>query len=381
MLFRSALAAFRMGQVEAARKSIERALETFDAEGNQVWVGETLLGLATLWSREGNTRAAAALIAAATLARAQYPAPPHVPFTPSHGIDPNELPVEVTNKSGPVLCAEKDNVHLDFASPAVRKMRVQAVPPAYIGTIVTDRWAPDWTACDMTRDPNFRADNARRITFWETPDFWLTGYTFPSFWRPNTVPVRVGQRVEQGLHLVQFWMRFRERAEEVLVFYPPDGYWRARPLPFGDLRWTAYGSSFLVGPIEIEGRPFVDIKDIEFDPATRTLKTNFVRGGSASVRLDKLDQERIVLDVTLSAPITEKDRPFAGLRSMYVSEGNSDVSRLAWRKKDGKTFTQFPIMNFMRATASEVWAGRTLPSKHNTSAPDMVFRDFSSAAR
>ena len=60
-----ALAAFRMGQFEAARKSIERALETFDAEGNQVWVGETLLGLATLWSREGNTRAAAALIAAA----------------------------------------------------------------------------------------------------------------------------------------------------------------------------------------------------------------------------------------------------------------------------------------------------------------------------
>ena len=27
------------------------------------------------------------------------------------------------------------------------------------------------------------------------------------------------------------------------------------------------------------------------------------------------------------------------------------------------------------------WAGRTLPSKHNTSAPDMVFRDFSSASR
>lgn len=60
-----ALAAFRMGQIEAARKAIERALETFDAEGNQVWIGETLLGLATLWSREGNARAAAALIAAA----------------------------------------------------------------------------------------------------------------------------------------------------------------------------------------------------------------------------------------------------------------------------------------------------------------------------
>jgi CHAT domain-containing protein/tetratricopeptide (TPR) repeat protein len=60
-----ALASFRLGQPDAARLAIERALEMFDTEGNQVWIGETLLGLATLWSREGNPRAAAALIAAA----------------------------------------------------------------------------------------------------------------------------------------------------------------------------------------------------------------------------------------------------------------------------------------------------------------------------
>ena len=60
-----ALASWRLGQPEAARLAIERALTTFDAEGNQVWIGESLLGLATLWSREGNDRAAAALIAAA----------------------------------------------------------------------------------------------------------------------------------------------------------------------------------------------------------------------------------------------------------------------------------------------------------------------------
>ena len=38
-------------------------------------------------------------------------------------------------------------------------------------------------------------------------------------------------------------------------------------------------------------------------------------------------------------------------------------------------------MSFTRANAAELWAGRTVPSRHNTSAPDMVFRDFSSAAR
>lgn len=60
-----ALASFRLGQPRAARQAIERALRAFDAEGNQVWIGEALLGLATLWSREGNARAAAAMVAAA----------------------------------------------------------------------------------------------------------------------------------------------------------------------------------------------------------------------------------------------------------------------------------------------------------------------------
>ncbi len=151
-----------------------------------------------------------------------------------------DLQVRIENRSVPELCAEKDNIELDFVSPLVRRMRVQAVHPSYIGMIGSDRWAPDWTSCDLSHDPKFAAD-ARRRTFWETPEFWLVGYTFPSFWRPNDVPVRVGDRVETGFHLVQLWMTYRERAEEILVFYPPDGYWRARPLPFEDMRWTAYG--------------------------------------------------------------------------------------------------------------------------------------------
>jgi len=36
-------------------------------------------------------------------------------------------------------------------------------------------------------------------------------------------------------------------------------------------------------------------------------------------------------------------------------------------------------MSFKRAGTVELWAGRSVPSRHNTSAPDMVFRDFSGA--
>ena len=297
------------------------------------------------------------------------------PFVPANGIDPDEVAVDVVNKTVPVLCAEKDNVQVDFISPLVRQFRIQAVHPAYINTINHDRFAPDFSACDMSRDPSFKADNSRRVTFWETPEFWLTGYTFPSFWRPATVPVRVGDRVENGLHLVQLWMRYRERAEEVLVFYPADGYWRARPLPFGDMRWTAYGSSFLLGPVEIQERPIVALKDVAFDPATKTFKLNFVRGGSATIKLDTVDQERIVLDVSLSDAMPA-GAPFVTMRSMYATEFNADVAKFAWRNKGDEGWGEAPITTFKQAQATELWAGRTTPSIHNLSAPDMVFSHF-----
>jgi hypothetical protein len=61
----AALAHFRLGAPAAARRGIERALALFDAEGNRVWTGEALLGLATLWWKDGNARAATALLSAA----------------------------------------------------------------------------------------------------------------------------------------------------------------------------------------------------------------------------------------------------------------------------------------------------------------------------
>ena len=289
------------------------------------------------------------------------------------------LAVDVINASEPTLCAEKDNVYLKLQSAEARRFTVEAAHPAYIGTIVKDQWAPDFTNCDMSSDPAFKFEK-RRLTIYETEEWQLVGLTFPSFWRGNQVPVRVGNRVETGFHLLQLWTRYQERAEEVLVLYPADGYWRARPLPPQNLRWSAYGSSFLIGPVEGPGRPFVDIKDVAFDPATRTFTLNFVRGGSATLRLDKLDQERIVLDVGLSAPVAA-DRPFAALRSMFVADGNADVAQVGWRTKGSAERLQMPVMNFNRASAAELWAGRVTPSRHNTSAPDMVFRDFSAASR
>ena len=152
-----------------------------------------------------------------------------------------------------MLCAEKDNVTLNFASPEVRRFRIEATHPVYIGGLKRRslRAGLDRLRGHLGRDLGGPA--APQVTFYEDVELWLVGYTFRTSGAHKDVPFRVGDRVEHGLHLVQLWVRRHERAEEVLVLYPADGYWRIRPLPPAHLGWSAYGSSFLVGPVEVGG--------------------------------------------------------------------------------------------------------------------------------
>ena len=289
------------------------------------------------------------------------------------------LAVEVANASEPVLCAEKDNVTLNFASREVRSFRIEAAHPAYAGSLQRDSFEADWTACDLSGDPKHASPvPPQRKTLYEDIELWVIGLTLPTFWRPATATFRVGDRVEKGLHLIQVWMIRPMGGEEVAVFYPQDGYWRLRPMAPPGLAPTAFGSSFLVGPVEIDGRPIVRISEIVFDPSQRTFTLTFERGGSAVLRLAKTDQNRNAVEVTFDKPID--GRPFAALRSMYVTEANNDVARVAVRERGARGWREDAIMSFKKATATDLWAGRVAPSRHNTSSPDMVFRDFSATA-
>jgi hypothetical protein len=287
------------------------------------------------------------------------------------------IAVEVTGASEPVLCAEKDNVTVNLASKEVRRFTIEAVHPAYIGALQRDSFEADWTGCTAPGDPRpdpTAAELPKRITLYEEYDLWVVGQIYPSFWRPATASVRIGDRVEKGLHLVQVWLRRPMGGEEVLVLYPQDGYWRLRPRAPSALAPTAFGSSFLLGPVEVEDRPIVKIKEVAFAPKSRTFTLAFERGGSATVAMTKVDEVRHVLDVAFDAPIA--GRPFATLRSMYVTETNNDVARIAVLEGGAKGWSEAPIMAFKRAEATQVWLGRTSPSRHNTSSPDMTFQGF-----
>jgi hypothetical protein len=287
------------------------------------------------------------------------------------------IPVDVKNESEPVLCAEKDNVTIKVTSPEVRRFRIEAGHPALIAGLQKDNWEADWTACDLSGDPAFAPPALpRRVTFYESIDYWLVGYTFPTFWRPADTTFRVGDRVEKGLHLVQLWKLGKDKSYEVLVVYPQDGYWRARPMPPAHLSATAYGSSFLFGPIEQDGRPVVNIKEIVFDPKTLTFSLAFKDGSNGALTLSGVDENRMVLDAVLDKPVIG-GKAFAALRSMYVTKFNNDVADIAVREPGAQGWREEPLMAFKSARATDVWMGRHTYSQHNTSSPDMVFKGFS----
>lgn len=287
--------------------------------------------------------------------------------------------MRVTNASEPEFCAERDNITLTLTSKDVRSFRIEAVHPAYLNTLSRDHVEADWSGCGAA-GPSPRASASapvapKRTTLYEAIDMWVVGLTFPTFWRAARATVRVGDRVERGLHLVQVWMIRPMGGEEVLVFYPQDGYWRLRPLAPTGRAPTAFGSSFLIGPVELSERPIVNIDDVLFDPATRSFSLSFARGGTGLVRISSIDQLHHVLEVSFDKPV--EGRPFAAVRSMYVTDANNDAQRIAVSEPGAKGWREDGVMTFKGAQATDIWVGRLTPSRHNTSSPDLVLNAFS----
>ena len=278
--------------------------------------------------------------------------------------------VDIVNASRATRCAEEDNVYVKLLAAGVSSFRVSAEHPPYIASVREDSTAPDFTTCDMSGDPVFRF-TPRKVTLYVDREIRLVGHTFASFWRPDVVDFHVGKRNERGLHLVQLIRRGARGEVEILVVYPADGYWRVKPLPPATLRDTAYGSSFLFGPIEENLRPYVAIRSIAFEPATLTFRLAFRDGTNGVLKVIAATPEGTRLALGLDSPTTP-DRPFAALRSMFVTTEQADVAVAASPGEDAQ-----PILDFARKGVAAVRFGRVTPSRHNLSAPDLVFDAFS----
>ena len=107
-----------------------------------------------------------------------------------------------------------------------------------------------------------------------------------------------------------------------------------------------------------------------------TFKLNFKDGSSGSLKLDSVDENRMVLDAVLDKPVTG-GKGFLALRSMYVTEFNNDVARIALREPGSRSWREEALMTYPGGKATEIGMGRATHSRHNTSSPDMIFRSFS----
>ncbi|WP_035878130.1 hypothetical protein [Cupriavidus sp. amp6] len=299
--------------------------------------------------------------------------------------------VEVRNFTTPTQCTEEDNVSFVMSSPAIQRFRVEALHPPYLSKLRGSRFPPaDFSNCDFDENSP-RTDPGRRFTprkvrIYDGPDFAIEGNTYETFWRPRSVPVAVWGSVYDDFHLLQFYVKHphagKLRETQVLVLYPPDGYWRAKPLPATPASRNSYGSSFLIGPITEAGRPIVEIADIDIDPKGRTIRLRFVAGGEASVKLIEVSRERTALDVKFKPGYRHSNVSAAGgmsgfamLRSMYVAEDNADVSRVEWRDAAGRAH-HASVADTAALKARSVRFGRVVPSRHNADAPDIRFAGF-----
>ena len=287
------------------------------------------------------------------------------------------IAVDLHNRSYKTPCAEEDNVYYTLTSNVVSRFTVEAKTPPYVDAIVRDSTAPDFSGCTFGHSGG--ADGSHytppTATLWEDDEYVLKGVVYPDFWRPTVVPVKVGKLTQNFLHLVQLWRKTPAGPIEFLVFYPQDGYWRLKALPPFRMREVAYGSSFLFGPVEESTRPFVAYKSVAFDPKTVTFTIEFAAGGKAEVALKRIEVGTAAVEVAFDGVDLSK-LPFAGLRSMYVAPGNADTAETVVRAAPGAAPASTVVVDYVDGKAADVAFTRTVPSTHNTSAPDIGFRDF-----
>jgi hypothetical protein len=281
--------------------------------------------------------------------------------------------VTVKDKGVKTLCAEEDNVYATLSAPGLRSFVVEARHPAYGAALEQDTAKPNFTDCAFQPQHDFKL-KPRKVILYDDGQVMIRGIEYSSYWRPTAVKVEVAGRRDQGFTLIQLLLKEGKAWQESLVLHAPDGYWRLRPLPLPQFKGAVYGSSFLIGPVEESSRPYVRITEVRIDPKARRFTVMFDKGGQASLTVTGLDHQAMKAKVELDPPV-EAGRPFVALRSMYVAPDNADAAELRWTTPGGQTQVA-PVVGFGEVQASAVGFEKSLPSRHNTSAPDILFSDF-----
>ncbi|WP_367155381.1 hypothetical protein [Methylomonas sp. HYX-M1] len=274
------------------------------------------------------------------------------------------------NLSYPTACAEEDNINVPIYASHVGKFLIKANHPKYLTSKVTASCHEDFSGCTtaaLLPSNSSTASSSQKIFDNGQNVFWL--YTETNWWRAQTMSVKINGVVYQGHRLELNKKINKVKSWPVVMVIYQDGYMRLKPHPPIRVRNdqgvndTCFGSSVIMGPA-IESlanppRPFVDIEEIVIvDPVTPCLDISYRDGGSAHLCVS-VNRSKAVATIT---PEYDLLKPFVTLRSMWVSDGNSDVDHL----------NRFPIATSPTKVYGSKWNFRNkIKTKHNTSAPNI----------
>jgi len=174
------------------------------------------------------------------------------------------------------------------------------------------------------------------------------------------------------------YIQFYKRADDdhappqIFVLYA-NGYARIIPQPpAGREERVCFGASMIIGPAAEDPLfPITPIDRLEIDPQKMTIKVRYTNGSSAVLQLQAEPGKTTVrvTEVTYDTVTT----PFVTMRSMWVTDDNSDVAQIQAASSPGvmQTYTIDPKHEEWTTLPSDSWVfSRPTYSRHNTSSPD-----------
>lgn len=305
--------------------------------------------------------------------------------------DPPLMDVSAFNMTHETECAEEDNVNIPI-SAEVRSFAIEVSHPSY--PIGEDNCMADFSGCSISPpDSDFpfpqlteedcqsvggsymRDDGAgeSRCTIFDDGTTVVVAVRKDSWWREIGMRVSVrGSQELKDIHSLRFHRRVEGTSDfpQFMVLYM-DGNLRLKPQPQAETADNCFGSSVLLGAAQPGERPLAEISSAVFDAEMDSLELSYRTGGSAIVRIERVDRavSRLRVDLNYAADLL----PFATFRSMWVEDGNSDSALVQWTDRFGVLHDQpvFRDDRFDEGRSVEWFFHRVVRSRHNTSAPDI----------
>ncbi|MCB9857767.1 MAG: hypothetical protein H6818_18950 [Phycisphaerales bacterium] len=277
------------------------------------------------------------------------------------------IETQFDNASAPTLCAEVDNVTFYMTSP-VLGFQVTATHPVYGPS--TCNCPPNFMDCPPPSGDDFQFPPALPVRLYDNGDWVVWAYRLESWWRPQGMTAIGPDGSMTDAHYIAVSKKIAGAPSwpEFCVIYQ-DGNMRLIPHPPISLQCVCFGTSVIVGPVTIGDRPYSEISSVIFNASDKSLTLNYVAGGSANISLS-VDRTQATADVSVSYSTSV---PFGSLRSMYVTETNSDTA-FAQILFHGQTVENGPALDVDDTIGDEIFLYRLTSSAHNQSAPDIRIR-------